>query len=589
MIDEYSIDTRTTPFSRFGSYLVIGYLLELKEENAGAFLDFARPMKSTGRKAGYYLQTVHGDAPRQEICRLDLIEDGRIVSAQVKATPTEFILESAKGKVRLCFPETKYLRIRTEGVGLRLTGSPGVFEQIIPRGVDRWEYNSMSNRVRLMVTRALGSVRVNAEYSPIEKKCPQLTIDILPETDDGFAEAFCEEFLSTWEPRNYPVSYSDDLQALKANYAQWLETVPVVPAEFEKARLDAAYVNWSCVVDPERLLKRPGMYMSKGMMANIWSWDHCFNAMALAYHHPGLSWDQFMIPFDFQDRFGALPDSVSDSNVLWNHTKPPVHGLMLRRIQTRSMWIDDDHLKEIYQPLSRWTDWWFAYRDDRSLGLPHYNHGNDSGWDNGTIFDFGRPVQTPDLAAFLIVQMDVLADLAKKLRHTSEEKEWRARADRLYRLFVEAFWTGTEFTAIGPNGNKVKSQSLQLCLPLILGHRLAPEMIASIVDRLVSHDGLITEYGLATENPTSNMYSPDGYWRGPIWAPSTLIMVDALNDIGEKDLAESIARSFCRMCQASGMAENFDALTGEGLRDRAYTWTSSVFLILAHEYLRSDG
>jgi hypothetical protein len=29
------------------------------------------------------------------------------------------------------------------------------------------------------------------------------------------------------------------------------------------------------------------------------------------------------------------------------------------------------------------------------------------------------------------------------------------------------------------------------------------------------------------------------------------------------------------------MAENFDALTGEGLCDRAYTWTASVFQILA--------
>jgi len=35
----------------------------------------------------------------------------------------------------------------------------------------------------------------------------------------------------------------------------------------------------------------------------------------------------------------------------------------------------------------------------------------------------------------------------------------------------------------------------------------------------------------------------------------------------------------------SGFAENYDALTGEARRDPAYTWTSSVFLILAHEYL----
>ena len=29
-----------------------------------------------------------------------------------------------------------------------------------------------------------------------------------------------------------------------------------------------------------------------------------------------------------------------------------------------------------------------------------------------------------------------------------------------------------------------------------------------------------------------------------------------------------------------------DALTGEGLRDRAYTWTASVFLVLAAELAR---
>lgn len=34
-------------------------------------------------------------------------------------------------------------------------------------------------------------------------------------------------------------------------------------------------------------------------------------------------------------------------------------------------------------------------------------------------------------------------------------------------------------------------------------------------------------------------------------------------------------------------AENYNAVTGEGLRDRAYTWTSSGVFILAEEYLNS--
>jgi hypothetical protein len=35
------------------------------------------------------------------------------------------------------------------------------------------------------------------------------------------------------------------------------------------------------------------------------------------------------------------------------------------------------------------------------------------------------------------------------------------------------------------------------------------------------------------------------------------------------------------VCERSGFAENFDALTGNGLRDRAYTWTAAAYLVLA--------
>ena len=131
------------------------------------------------------------------------------------------------------------------------------------------------------------------------------------------------------------------------------------------------------------------------------------------------------------------------------------------------------------------------------------------------------------------------------------------------------------------------TKSLQLLLPLILGERLPPEVRNNIVEK-IKNEGFLTSHGLATESTNSSKYSPNGYWRGPIWAPSTLIMVDALAAAGEKKLADSVADRFCMLCKNQGMAENFDAVSGEGLRDRAYTWTSSVFMILAHEHLMKE-
>lgn len=116
--------------------------------------------------------------------------------------------------------------------------------------------------------------------------------------------------------------------------------------------------------------------------------------------------------------------------------------------------------------------------------LPHYQHGNDSGWDNATTFDPERVVETADLAAFLVLQMRELAHLATELADPTAAARWSQAADQI-------------------------------------------------------RDALLTE------------------------------------------LADAISARFRARCEKSGFAENFDARTGEGLRDRAYTWTASAYLILA--------
>jgi glycogen debranching enzyme len=102
---------------------------------------------------------------------------------------------------------------------------------------------------------------------------------------------------------------------------------------------------------------------------------------------------------------------------------------------------------------------------------------------------------------------------------------------------------------------------------------------------IVSSERFFTAYGFATESPASPFYRDNGYWRGPIWAPSTMLMIDGLEKCGEATLAQEAARRFVAMTANSGFAENFDARTGEGLCDLAYTWTASVALVLARDYL----
>ena len=326
------------------------------------------------------------------------------------------------------------------------------------------------------------------------------------------------------------------------------------------------------------------MLMSKNWMTAVWSWDHTFNAMALAAGDRALAWDQLMLPFDVQEGVtGDLPDKWSADSIAWEFSKPPVHGWALAWMIRKGYVPDRQELEAIYEPLVRWTEWYFAYRDTNGNGFPEYRHGNESGWDNSSAFVDGQPIESPDLCAYLVLQMETLGDIAQRLGKRGDAEAWRQRSERLLSDTLAHFWKGDRFVAYRAlDQRQIESRSLLLLMPTVLGHRLPlsirTALIADLKRRLAQ-----SSHGLPTEPLDSPFYSEDGYWRGPIWAPSTILIVDGLEDMGELDLARELEEKFCEMAQNNGMAENFDAGNGHSLRDPAYTWTSSVFLILAHD------
>ena len=143
-------------------------------------------------------------------------------------------------------------------------------------------------------------------------------------------------------------------------------------------------------------------------------------------------------------------------------------------------------------------------------------------------------------------------------------------------------WRKDHFVAIrASDGSAIDSQSLILYIPIILGKRLPSDVRNKLIQGLTEPGRFRTAHGFATEPLTSKYYTTDGYWRGPIWAPATMLLAEGLESAGEHALAKKVREDFCRMAQQSGMYENFNAITGDGLRDPAYTWTSSVYLIFA--------
>lgn len=395
----------------------------------------------------------------------------------------------------------------------------------------------------------------------------------------GGWEAVLEEFETAREPYVARGSFDDVLADVSAQFHSYVDAIASWRTTAVPAVELACYVMWSATVAPAGFLLRESVLMSKHWMDKVWSWDHCFNALALAPGLPDAAWDQFLAPFDHQDPTGALPDSIAHSERLYNFVKPPIHGWTLRRLRERGLDLSNEQLQHGYERLSAWTRFWLTQRIDPSSHLPLYQHGNDSGWDNSTMFDRDRVVRAPDLAAFLLIQLDVLAELAVEVGEHAQP--WIDQRNALREALIAELWRGDGFVARGLSGGADSTRtSLITVLPLLASDLLGTEKSRALAAAV---EPFLTEWGPATELVTSAQYESDGYWRGPIWAPSTILIEDGLRRSGTATMADEVSSRFRRLCEASGFAENFDALTGEGLRDRAYTWTAAAYLILARE------
>ncbi|GII81708.1 hypothetical protein Sru01_66900 [Sphaerisporangium rufum] len=547
------------PFSYHGSWFGISPVIK---EN-----DYARDVHLVSHQTGMH-----------PILRLVPTTAGGRAETRITAAPHLLTWAGDTGRIDLAYQSADTVRVRGQGLGLRLTAADPVLTPFSGPYLYRdpvdgsWVFTVYQTGRRYRVTLLHGRIDGFGDQA-----LGTAERGVALAGEDGRWEIAIEEYETARPPYAARAGFAEVAAAALAEFAAFRDAVAPWRSDRTPAAELAAYVLWSATVRPAGFITRPAVLMSKHWMDKVWSWDHCFNALALADGRPDLAWDQFRLVFDHQDATGALPDSITHSEILYNFVKPPVHGWALRRL-------GGTEPAEEYRLLARWTRFWLDRRRVPGSPLAHYQHGNDSGWDNATTFDPERVVETADLAAFLVLQMRRLAGLAARLGMTDAAGEWTREADLMREALLAELWDGDRFVARGAHSRRTwSSTSLLDVMPIVLGEELPEPVRAALAARIAGH---LTEFGPATELPTSEHYRDDGYWRGPIWAPSTVLIEDGLRRAGHPGLADEVSARFRVLCEKSGFAENFDARSGAGLRDRAYTWTASGYLILAAAYER---
>lgn len=391
-------------------------------------------------------------------------------------------------------------------------------------------------------------------------------------------------------PSPLKVDVDKDLAAIQQDWEAWKTKLPAVAPERRAMALSAWWNLWSLQTPKDTIFPDGAVLVAKADMNGVWAWDHCFPAMALAVTDLNAGLEQFLVPFHNMLPTGQLPDRLVPEDVYDGVTKPPIHGWALAKIMEFKK-LSKAQTADLYPRLAKWTEFWFKERDLDKNGIPAFggeHSGWESGWDNASVLgDKKSQYESPELQAYLVLQMKMMARLAKDLGKLDEAKTWDGRASaHLQRLLAE-FWDGKQFLVkkVGQGPVTQNSTSLLPLMTLALGEFLPKPIFDRMAEDLEQR--FLTPWGPATETPTSAHYRTNGYWLGPIWAPSTYILADGLRRGGRPDLAKEIARRFCDLVEhAGGHWENYDPLTGAPYRCKGFAWTSAVDLLFRHEYLR---
>jgi len=559
-----NIDMCYVPFSRFGSYLA------LKQDN------------------GLWLTTMHGFWHEEmKLFKIIFEKEEQEFDYIVEASPWALTINTNSGFVVITLNNTNGILIKSYGVDIWLEANDG---------------NAECSDVNMSSNFVFWNGKLKATIFSLDSEqviCPN-SHAVHIKTNDLACGAYIAVQGNEEESLCFPESL-DNLNAstIKHEYEEWVSKFPKFGNEYCETAELAQYILWASTVHPCGNLARDTVLMSKNWMHYVWSWDHCFNAIALANAHPLLAWDQLCVIFDKQLENGMLPDLIYPNGMNLGETKPPIHGWCLERLLDKGVLLSQVQLEWIYNRIAKQTQWWFKERDDDKDGICQYNLNNESGHDNSTVFDDGLPVESPDLTSFIIMQLHCLHRVANMLGKEVEARQWETDYQNLLMRFLNHSWREDEFVSVHPKSHKlIPTESIINLLPLVLGKLLPDEYYRKITDKLSAKGAYLNQFGVVTESMKStcfnklnsgwdNIHEPGTtYWRGPIWAPVTYLIVDGLRRHGDVELARKIAAGFCNMVNnQKGIFENYDPITGKGKCDSAYTWTCSVFLTLLEEYL----
>ena len=564
------LDFTRVPFSDRGSRL----LVFINPDENNVFIRLAERLISLEPDIEAYLRRppfIH------ELCFVD--EDGEIINFEATTYPHIIYLNTKVGDFSICFQDNQTIALGLppqQAVFLRFHVSPQ-FWKVTEHG---GEFKSIRNLF----------YDTNAEITENEIIPERGGYTVLFKVRSGDDSTITINIGNAYTPNNDVPQFSAIYESAETRWKEWFDKVPNVAAPYLRTFTYAWWVMANNLIQPQGSIVYEAMMPSKVNYVGLWLWDSAMHALAFRHVDPELARNQIRAMLEFQLPDGMLPDAIYDEGVISeiDHpipaevTKPPILAWAALKLHETAP--DLDFLEEIYVPLVRWNAWWFSMNDDDVDGLAQYNHPYSSGLDDNPLWDYGMPVESPDLNTYLCIQMGSLAMIAEILGMDSEANMWRRRSTSIVQRMIQDFWDNEKgvFQAMY-NDEPIPVLTPFNLYPLWTG-QLPKELNQRLIQHLTDPSEFWGEYLIPSVARNDQHYEPSKMWRGSIWVNINYFFIEALRQIGEDDLADEITqKTLDLIMRHPGIYEYYHPDNGDPSSQaaEAFGWTAAVFIDLA--------
>jgi hypothetical protein len=340
-------------------------------------------------------------------------------------------------------------------------------------------------------------------------------------------------------------------------------------------------------------------YTTKEGLAIAFFWDTSFSVTGAREFAPVLGQEAIENFVANMTPRGSLPGTLSDTHRAGEGQAPIMTWAAWQVYQSGR---DKGWLARVYPGLAGYVNFWIKYHTSARGLAQFFNAGQIA--DNDARFDpvYGRTsghehpneplsgFESPDVNAFLVMEMRCLSRMAGELGFANEAAGWRDRADKLGKLVVDCLYFPEEAmfydVRVGTHEKFSGVKTPNMFLPLWAGVPLPETEIHRIVEKhMLNPNEFYRELPFPSLSYDNPKYDPAGYWRGRIWPHFVYWMTQTLWRAGFTKEAEWTAGRILDMMQKQPwFKENFNsdpALLGKedlGYSQPEYNWAEATVI-----------